>query len=149
MFEAYSYRSDPEVPDFDDKAPIAVMDAECALCCWGAQVIHRLDASGTMRICPIQSPLGTSLVQHYGLRPDDPETWLFLINGRPHKGFEAILHASRVIGGWTRLAEVFRVFPKSMRAWIYRRIANNRYALFGRGDMCAVPSPGFQKRLLK
>lgn len=29
---AYSYRNDPAVPAFDDRTPVAVMDAECAIC---------------------------------------------------------------------------------------------------------------------
>jgi len=58
MHKPYSFRDDASVPSFDDGAPIAVMDAECAVCSWGAQTIHRLDQSGTVRICPIQTPLG-------------------------------------------------------------------------------------------
>jgi len=56
--------------------PIAVMDAECAICSWGARMIHRLDRKGTVRICPIQSPLGSALLRHYELVPEEPSTWL-------------------------------------------------------------------------
>lgn len=28
----YSYRQDPDVPDFDDAGPVAVMDGDCVLC---------------------------------------------------------------------------------------------------------------------
>ncbi len=149
MRNEYSYCHDPNVPDFDDKSPIAVMDAECALCSWGARMIHRLDKSGTVRICPVQSPLGTALLQHYGLRPGDPTSWLFLHDGYAHVDFEAVLHAGRYFGGWGRLVGVLRLFPKPMRDWLYRRVARNRYAVFGRKDMCALPDSAFQRRLMK
>lgn len=72
MTRAYSFRDDPSVPDFDDRAPVAVMDGECALCSWGARMIHRHDRAGSVRICPSQSGLGGALLRHYGLRAEDP-----------------------------------------------------------------------------
>lgn len=149
MIRTFSFRSDPSVPEFDDSVPIAVMDAECAICSWGAQMIHRLDRTGTVRICPVQSPLGAALLRHYGLRPDDPTSWLFLDDGQPHVDFEAVLHAGRRFGGWAHLTSVLRIVPKPMRNWLYQRLARNRYAVFGRADMCALPDPDFQKRLLR
>lgn len=145
----YSYQSDPNVPDFDDSTPVAVMDAECALCSWGARMIHRLDRSGVVRICPIQTPLGAALMRHYGLDPKDPDTWIFIENGHAFVDFEAVLHAGSSFGGWGKLVRVLQVLPKPGRDWLYRRIARNRYRLFGRGDMCALPNPAFQKRLLR
>jgi predicted DCC family thiol-disulfide oxidoreductase YuxK len=149
MTKAFSFRDDPAVPTFDDSLPVAVMDAECAICSWGARMIHRLDRSGKVRICPVQSPLGSALLHHYGLRPDDPVSWLFLDKGLPRVDFEAVLHAGWQFGGWARLTAVLRIFPKPLRDWLYQRLARNRYALFGHADLCALPDPAFQNRLLR
>lgn len=148
MVQLFSYLKDPSVPDFDDSAPIAVMDAECALCSWGARMIHRLDRTGTVRICPVQSKLGTALMLHYGLDPCDPASWIFLKDGQPYADFEAVLYAGGQFGGWGHVVSVLRILPKSLRTWLYQRVARNRYAVFGRSDMCALPDPEFQKRLL-
>lgn len=145
----YSYRDDPAVPPFDDAAPVAVMDAQCAICSWGARMIHRLDRAGTTRICPIQSPLGRALLTHFGLDPQDPASWLFLDDGHPHKDFDAVLHAGRRYGGLGYLAFALRIFPKPLRDWLYLRLARNRYRLFGRADLCALPDPGLQRRILR
>jgi predicted DCC family thiol-disulfide oxidoreductase YuxK len=149
MHGAFSYREDPTVPVFDDSAPIAVMDADCAVCSWGARMIHRLDRTGTARICPIQTPLGTALLQHFGLDPKDPTSWLFLDAGVAHEGFEAVVHAGRRFGGLALLTQALRIFPAPLRSWLYLRLARNRYRLFGRADMCALPDPAFQRRLLR
>ena len=146
---AYSYRDDPTVPPFDDSAPVAVMDAECAICSWGARMIHRLDRAGTTRICPIQSPLGMALLRHYGLDPTDPASWLFLDAGTAHKDFEAVLYAGHRFGGLGRLTLTLRLIPRPLRDWLYRRLARNRYALFGRADLCALPDPALQRRILR
>lgn len=148
MHKPYSFRDDASVPSFDDGAPIAVMDAECAVCSWGAQMIHRLDQSGTVRICPIQTPLGAALLNHYNMDPKDPTSWLFIDQGVAHADFEAVLYAGRFFGVWGKLTSVLRVLPKPIRDWLYIRLARNRYALFGKKDMCALPDPDFQKRLM-
>ena len=149
MTRPYSFRDDPAVPAFDDSAPVAVMDAECAVCSWGARMLHRLDRSGRVRICPDQSPLGAALMRHYGLDPKDPASWQFLDEGVAHVDFEAVLHAGWRFGGWGRLTAVLRILPRPVRDWLYRRLARNRYALFGRADLCALPDPAFQRRLLR
>lgn len=112
-------------------------------------MIHRLDRSGTVRICPVQTPLGAALLRHYGLVPEDPSSWLFIDNGVAHRDFEAVLHAGRSFGGWARLTGALRAVPGPLRNWLYRRLARNRYAVFGRADMCGLPDPAFQKRLLR
>ena len=147
MVRSFSFRDDPQVPRFADGAPVAVMDADCAVCSWGAQMIHRLDRSGTVRICPIQTPLGAALLRHYGLQPTDPSSWLFIDDGIAHQDFEAVVHAARRFGGWGRLATVLLILPRPLRDWLYQRLARNRYAVFGRADMCALPDPAFQRRL--
>ncbi|MEM8956374.1 MAG: DUF393 domain-containing protein [Pseudomonadota bacterium] len=143
----HAYRDDPDVPAFEDGGPIAVMDGDCALCSWGARSISRLDRKGEFRICPVQSPIGEALVRHYGLDPSDPETWLYLNDGEAWSGMDAIIRIGERLGGAGRLASPMRILPRPLREWLYRRLARNRYR-FGRSDMCALPDPELQRRLM-
>ncbi|PWR02447.1 DUF393 domain-containing protein [Meridianimarinicoccus roseus] len=144
---AFSYRNDPTVPPFDDAGPVAVMDGTCSLCSQGARAIARLDRAGRFRICPVQSPLGTALVRHYGLEPDDPETWLLIDHGLAWSGMEAIIRIGTVLGGIGRIAGVMRLLPRRAREWVYRRIARDRFR-FGKADMCALPDPELTRRII-
>lgn len=144
----HSYRADPAVPDFDDGTPVAVMDGNCTLCTFGARLIDRFDRSGTIRICPATTPLGRALLVHYGIDPDDPESWLFLADGRAHASLDAMIRAGAHAGGIGRILAVLRILPSPLRDWLYRRLARNRYRLFGRTDMCAVAGPGLRARLI-
>ena len=128
--------------------PIAVMDASCALCSWGARMIHRLDRSGEIRIAPIQSQTGAALMQANGLDPLDPDTWLFIENGNIFRDFDALIRVGQRSGGLGRAFGLLKVLPRPVRDWLYERIARNRYAMFGRGDMCALPDPAFRARLM-
>lgn len=144
----FSYRSDPRVPAFDDRVPIALMDAECALCCLGACMIDRLERSGEIRICPVQSVLGQSLMTRYGVRVDNPETWLLLDQGQMLGDFEAMIRVGERSGGWARSLSLLRVVPRTLRNRIYAAIACNRYRWFGRGDLCGLPTATLRARLM-
>ena len=130
------------------RGPIAVMDADCAICTLGARMIHKLDRTGDVRICPVQTELGQRLMRAHGVDPGDPETWLLIEGGRVWRDAEAIIRIGQRSGGWGRLAIALRLLPRPIRDWLYRRLARNRYAQFGHADMCAVPDPAFQARLI-
>jgi predicted DCC family thiol-disulfide oxidoreductase YuxK len=147
--QAYSYRNDPAVPAFDDTGPVVFMDGRCALCAFGARSITRLDRTREFKICPIQSPVGRAVLQHYGLDPSDPDSWLYLHHGKAETSLDAIMTVGRRLGGIGYVMSAFYVFPRPMRDWLYRRLARNRYKLFGRAEMCALPDPELQSRLMR
>lgn len=144
----YSYRDDPLVPDFDDSAPVAFMDGGCVLCTRGARVIARLDRRLGIRICPVDTPLGKAMLHHLGLDPEDTETWVYLRDGTAHASLAAMIRLGKDIGGVGYLLAPLGLLPRGVQDWLYRRIARNRYALFGRTDMCAIPDGKLRRRLL-
>jgi predicted DCC family thiol-disulfide oxidoreductase YuxK len=145
---AYSYRADPSVPAFDDRFPIAVMDAHCALCSAGARWIDRLDRSGTVRICPLPSPLGSALMRHYGMRVDDPQSWLLIENGCGVSELDAVVQLARRCGWLGQLLRPLMLLPRRWRSALYRWVARNRIRWFGRADLCAAPTPSLRQRLI-
>lgn len=144
-----SYRQDDAVPDFPDDGPVCVMDAQCALCARGAMWISRHDHAEKFRIVPLQSNLGKSLIQHYGMAPDDPTSWLLIDDGYGYVSTDAILRVAGHLGGLWRIYSIFWIVPRPLRDWAYGLVARNRYRWFGTGDMCALPSPALQRRLLR
>ncbi|MEM6381626.1 MAG: DCC1-like thiol-disulfide oxidoreductase family protein [Pseudomonadota bacterium] len=146
--EPYSYRSDPNVPAFDDAGPITFMDGECALCSFGARLIARFDTKGQFRICRVQTPLGRAVLNHYGVSTDDPESWLLLHDGRAYTSLDAMIRAGRIIGGVGYLLQPLRLIPRPLQDWLYGHLARSRYRLFGRTDMCAIPDPKLRARLM-
>ena len=145
---AYSHRSDPDVPHFDDTGPRCVMDAHCALCARGARWIARADRRREFRIIPLQSDLGRALMVHYGMDPDDPTSWLYLEDGVPHQSLRAFTRVARRLGGFWHVVRLLNVLPVAVQDPLYRVVARNRYRLFGRGDLCAMPDAQVQERLM-
>lgn len=146
---AYSYREDPQVPAFDETRIHVVMDAECALCSRAARRIARLDREDAVRIAPAQGALGQALLRHYGMRPDDPETWLLVEEGHAYGSLDAMLRLFPRLSGIYAPLRVLSALPFGLQDWIYARIARNRYRIFGRADLCALPDASVQSRLVR
>lgn len=146
---AYSYRQDPNVPNFDDTHPIVFMDGDCVLCTASARLIVRFDRAGEFRICPVQTATGRAILTHYDLEPDDPESWLYLVDGEAYGSMDAMIRAGARLGrvGW--LLQPLRLLPRTVQDWLYRRIALHRIRLFGRTDICSIPDPALRSRLMK
>ena len=145
----FSYRADPNVPDFDDAGPIVVMDGECVLCSVGARLIARFDKKAEFAICRSQTPTGRALLIHYGLDPDDPATWIYLERGRAFGSLDAMIRAGRRVGGVGWLLQPLRLLPRRIADWLYARIARNRYRMFGRTDFCTLPDQRLRSRLME
>ena len=145
--EAYSYRADFEVPDFDDSRPIFVFDAVCVLCSGGASFIMRHDKAGRIAFASAQGRIGQALYRHYGLAIDD--TYLFVIDGKAYGLSEGYFHVARVLGGLWSMAVLARIVPRALRDAVYRLIARNRYRWFGRTESCALLTAEQRARLME
>ena len=142
-----SYRDDPAVPTFVDGRWLVVMDGDCALCSATARRIARLDRDDRVRLCTAQSPLGRALLAHYDLSPDDPDSWLFLAEGRAHGSLDAVVRLFPALDRRFAPLCVLGLLPWRVQDWLYARIARNRYH-FGKTDLCAMPDPELRRRLL-
>ncbi len=145
----YSYRTDSDIPVFDDSGSVCVMDAMCALCARGAKWIARHDRELKFKIVPLQSELGKALMRHYGMDPDDPTSWLYLENGRGFASLDAVIRVGIGLGGVWNSLRVLHIVPRPLRDQMYRIVASNRYRWFGTTDLCALPDPDVKKRLLR
>jgi predicted DCC family thiol-disulfide oxidoreductase YuxK len=61
---------------------------------------------------------------------------------------DAALRVARYLGGWWRLALVFRLLPRALRDAGYDLIARHRHRLAGSGPSCLVPGPDVRERFL-
>ena len=145
----YSWRDAPDVPAFDDGRILLVMDGHCALCSAAATRIARWDRQDRVRIANTTSPLGASLLHHFGMDPDDPDTWLMLEDGQAYGSLDAMTRLFPLLRPFFVPLRVLRVLPFGLQDWLYARIARNRYRLFGRSDLCAMPDSTLRAKLVQ
>jgi predicted DCC family thiol-disulfide oxidoreductase YuxK len=132
----------------DPDIPLIVFDGVCVLCSGFTRTVVRLDRAGRFRFATAQSPLGEELYRRHGLRTDVYETSLVLIGGRAYLRLNGLVAVATELGWPWRALRVLRFLPAGWRDRLYRLIAENRYAWFGKRDSCEIPSPELRSRLI-
>jgi predicted DCC family thiol-disulfide oxidoreductase YuxK len=127
---------------------LIVFDGVCVLCSGFAKAVARLDRRDRFRFATAQSPLGEALFKHFGLPTDAYETNLVIVDGVGYQRMESLVATMRALGWPWRAASLAMLLPMPVRDWIYRRIASNRYALFGKKDSCEIPDGRLRSRLI-
>jgi len=144
----YSYRADPNVPEFADDKALVVFDGVCVLCSSFARFILERDRGFAFRLTTAQSRLGQALFRHYGLDTETFETNLELADGRAYAKLDTVALVGERLGGGWRAFSLLRLLPRSFADWLYDRVARNRYALFGRTERCMIPPPEWRDRFI-
>ena len=146
--EPYAYRTSASVPSFDDSRPLIVFDGVCVLCSGFARFVMQHDKRGQFRLTPAQSILGRALLEHHGIDADNPETNLLLIDGRGYGKLDALVAILQRLDIQRGVRWIVRLSPARLADAIYDRIAQNRYALFGRTEHCMIAPPEWADRIL-
>ncbi len=145
----YSYRSDPAVPPFDDAAPLIIFDGECVMCSSGVQWMLARDPNGATRFAAIQEAIPRAIYAHYHLDAERFDTFMVLMNGRPHVRWAGLLAAARALPApWRWLGQAGRIVPPFIGDRFYDFVQRNRIGWFGRRDVCFAPPQTAQRRFL-
>ena len=128
---------------------IVIFDGLCNLCEFSVNFIFEHDTVGHFSFTPAQSPLGASLLKHFGINTSRLDTVVLVRGDRAFtRSAAAIEIASRLDMPWNLLS-VFQAVPESLRDMIYDLIAQNRYQLFGKKEQCMLPSEELRRRFLQ
>jgi predicted DCC family thiol-disulfide oxidoreductase YuxK len=134
------------MPQHRDDAPVWLYDGVCVLCSSGVHYTLRHERDHAIRFVAIQSREGHALALAHGIDPDDPESFLFIENGRALEKSDGVLALVAHLGGPARLLLVGGILPRAIRDWLYDRVARNRYRLFGQTTACEMPDPAQRHR---
>jgi predicted DCC family thiol-disulfide oxidoreductase YuxK len=126
---------------------LILYDGDCVLCSNWFRFVAQRDTQGKFLFTAIQSPYGRALAIRHGIDPDNPQSNAVLIDGNVNlRSDSAIAALSHLPGyGWVRM---LRAVPKSLRDDLYSTIARNRYAWFGRNDICWRGGARYAERVI-
>ncbi len=127
---------------------VVLFDGVCKLCnAWARFLIH-YDKQRIFKLASVQSAQGQAILIWYGLPTDYFETMVLVDEGVMYKKSTAFIRVMRRLPWpWFLLASL-ALLPRPVRDWLYDRIALNRYALFGKYDVCLLPSADYEDRYL-
>ncbi|MEM0946167.1 MAG: DCC1-like thiol-disulfide oxidoreductase family protein [Pseudomonadota bacterium] len=127
---------------------VVVFDGVCVLCSGFFRFVYRHDRAQRFRFLTAQSALGGRLYRDLGLPDDDFETNLVIVDGKIYQHLGAFAAAMRALNWPWRAAAIVDLLPERLARFLYDRIAKNRYAVFGRYDVCPLPDPAMRARFL-
>lgn len=122
-------------------------DGECGLCQKSVQWLLDHDSNGRLRFAPLQ---GSTAADTLGERDElaDVDSIVFLEDGELYVRSRAAFRiASYLDPGWRWLRHL-RVFPTFLTDLGYRFIAKIRYRVWGKADVCRIPSIEERARFL-
>lgn len=134
-------------PAPDEADGLILFDGVCVFCSRWVRFVLWLDRERRFRFLPIQSPAGRALAARHGINPDAPETNAVVWGRRIHFKSDAALMVLGVLTETAPLAAL-KVLPRAWRDPVYDLIARNRYAIFGRTEICMVPTAANRDRFV-
>lgn len=141
-------------------APLVLFDGKCNLCNGAVQFIIDRERAPNLELAPLQSNVakerltsalgaaGAEAIVNGATGNGDPDTIVFIEDGKAYTHSTAALHIAAHLGAPWRWAVVFFVVPRFIRDVVYRWIARNRYRWFGKTESCRVPTPELRARFI-
>ena len=128
-------------------AAIVLFDGVCNFCNGTVNFIIARDRGAYFKFAPLQSEVGERLRAKYEI-DDSCDSIVLVEDDLAYTYSDAALRIARSIGGAWAILYVFMIVPKPIRDLVYRLFARNRYRLFGKRDVCMVPTPEIRERFL-
>lgn len=127
--------------------PIVLFDGVCNFCDVAVNFIIRQDTGGRFKFAPLQSEIGQKLQAQYTI-DKDLDSIVLIEDGRAYTHSTAGLRVAKGLGGIWSLAYIFIIVPAFIRDFFYRLFARYRYRLFGKKDVCMMPTPEIRERFV-
>jgi predicted DCC family thiol-disulfide oxidoreductase YuxK len=131
-----------------NEGPLILFDGVCNLCSWAVQFLAPRDRRGSFMYAAMQSRTGQEKLRRHGLPMHDYESFILLEDGRAYTKSQAIFQIVRHMRYPWPLLRIGLILPRGFSDWLYDRVARNRYALFGKKDVCMVPRKDIAPRFL-
>jgi predicted DCC family thiol-disulfide oxidoreductase YuxK len=128
--------------------PIILFDGVCNLCNGAVQFVIRRDQQRKFRFASLQSNVGQSYLQRFGIK-SDVYSIILIQDDRVFDRSSAALEIAKNLSGVWPAFYTLKIIPKFLRDIVYNFIARRRYEWFGKKDECMIPSPELKDRFLE
>jgi predicted DCC family thiol-disulfide oxidoreductase YuxK len=129
-------------------ASIVLYDGTCGLCHKSVNWILKHEQDHELQFAPLQGETAAALRTKHPEIPELVESVVLVENDTPTLRTKAIFHIARHLRRPWRWMYRLRWLPSRLLDLGYRAIAAIRYRIWGRADVCALPSPEQRRRFL-
>lgn len=119
--------------------PVVFFDGVCGLCSHSVNWLLARDPEHRLRFAPLQGATAAAMIS-YDLR-DRLDTLVFVHKGRTYIRTAAVSRILMTLGGrWQMLGAMLWLIPCPLRDLGYRLVSRFRYRMFGKHDVCRLPT---------
>lgn len=136
----------PCAPGPEDR--IVFFDGVCVLCNSSVDALLRADREGRFRVASLQGETAARAQAADPAFPRDLATIVLWDRGALYVRSRAILRVASELPYPYRALGWFRILPAFLTDLVYRLVARTRYQIFGKREICRVPSPDERQRFL-
>jgi predicted DCC family thiol-disulfide oxidoreductase YuxK len=129
-------------------AAIVLFDGVCNFCNGSVNFIIEHDGAGYFKFAPLQSDAGKELLDKFGINTDETDSIILVEDEKAYMYSTAALRIARKLSGMWSWLYVLRVAPRFIRDFFYKLFAKYRYRLFGKKEVCMMPTPEIRQRFL-
>lgn len=115
-----------------------VYDNGCNLCTGIIKFIKRRKNFSHFMFIPLASEEGRILLVQSGLKPNETDTVVYKTEKGVSIRSSAVINILKDLGRGWRLFYILILIPPSIRDFIYKLIAGNRYTFTGKGNSCEI-----------
>ncbi|MBY0553549.1 DCC1-like thiol-disulfide oxidoreductase family protein [bacterium] len=117
---------------------IIFFDGMCLLCNGFINYVFNNDKNRYFKYASLQSKSAAKMLSPVDLSLD---TVIYIEDNQTYKQSTAVLRIMFHLGGiWSILSVIFAVIPTPIRDFFYKLVARSRYSIFGKSDICRLPS---------
>lgn len=119
---------------------IILFDGVCNFCNFWVNFIINRDKKNQFRFAALQSEIAKELLTKFDLPEDDFDSFILISQNKILKKSSAAFEIAKDLNGWLKIFSPLKLLPNSFNDFIYDLVAKNRYKIFGKRDVCRIPT---------
>ena len=117
-----------------------MFDGLCNFCNYWVNFTIDRDVKNLYKFAALQSVEGQLLLQQYSLDQNKFDSFVLIGKENVFTKSTAALEISKNLSGPIKLLYPLIFLPKIIRDFIYDLVAKNRYKIFGKSEVCRIPT---------
>lgn len=131
-----------------DKKIIVLFDGVCNLCNGFVNFIIKQDKKARIKFVTLQSDIAKDILKVHQINHLELNSVIVLIDDKIYTKSSAALMILNELGGVWKIFFAFYIIPKFIRDFFYNIVAKYRYILFGKKEICIIPSQEIVDRFI-
>lgn len=127
---------------------IILFDGVCNFCNGSVNFVITHDAQNYFKFAPLQSDVAQGLLDKFKIDKSATDSVVLVEDEKVYTHSTAALRIARKLDGAFSWLYVLVIVPKFIRDFFYKLFAKYRYKLFGKKDVCMMPTAEIREKFI-